>query len=222
MGETVPDLAANAILQAYLKVLEMEGNDHLVAAYAACLRQGSGEESYARFLRCKLTITRGLTQTEGIAMDPNATKESRREALMRARQHNLDVASIAKETVRMVLEQAFLVSQPYLLDSAGAELFQDIPALSRNQPDVASLVTGLNERDVYLIRAVEWLTFLTETADEALIKSNAVARYFLGELPISFACTKLIFSTGSSGRSSEPFQDITDKCAPCVRAGRCR
>jgi hypothetical protein len=53
MGESVPDLAANAILQAYLKVLEMEGNDHLVAAYAACLRQGSGEESYARFLRCK-------------------------------------------------------------------------------------------------------------------------------------------------------------------------
>jgi hypothetical protein len=29
---------------------------------------------------------------------------------MRARQHNLDVGVIAKETVRMVLEQAFLVS----------------------------------------------------------------------------------------------------------------
>lgn len=54
IGESVPDLAANAILQAYLKVLEMEGSDHLVAAYAACLRQGSGEESYARFLRCEL------------------------------------------------------------------------------------------------------------------------------------------------------------------------
>jgi nuclear pore complex protein Nup107 len=53
IGESVPDLAANSILQAYLKVLEMEGSDHLVAAYAACLRQGSGEESYARFLRCK-------------------------------------------------------------------------------------------------------------------------------------------------------------------------
>jgi hypothetical protein len=54
IGESVPDLAANSILQAYLKVLEMEGSDHLVAAYAACLRQGSGEESYARFLRCEL------------------------------------------------------------------------------------------------------------------------------------------------------------------------
>ena len=57
---------------------------------------------------------------------------------------------------------------------------QDVPALSRIQPDVASLATGLDERDVYLIRSVEWLTFLVETADEALIKSNAVGRYLLG------------------------------------------
>ena len=60
----MPDLAANSILQAYLKVLEMEGNDHLVAAYAACLRQGSGEESYARFLRCKLDGPRNGNETD--------------------------------------------------------------------------------------------------------------------------------------------------------------
>jgi len=61
---------------------------------------------------------------------------------------------------------------------------KDIPSLSRHQPDVASLATGLDERDVFLIRSVEWLTFLPETADEALIKSNAVARYFLGEFRV--------------------------------------
>ena len=68
IGEPVPDLAANAILQAYLKVLEMEGSDHLVAAYAACLRQGSGEESYARFLRCK-PILAASTNEELISSD---------------------------------------------------------------------------------------------------------------------------------------------------------
>jgi nuclear pore complex protein Nup107 len=57
--------------------------------------------------------------------------------------------------------------------------------LSRHQPDVASLATGLDERDVFLIRSIEWLTFLPETADEALIKSNAVARYFLGGLSVT-------------------------------------
>jgi nuclear pore complex protein Nup107 len=47
-------------------------------------------------------------------MDANATKETRREALLRARQHNLDVAVIAKETVRMILENAFAVSHTFL------------------------------------------------------------------------------------------------------------
>lgn len=102
---------------------------------------------------------------------------------MRARQHNLDVGVIAKETVRMVLEQAFLVSS-YRSFFDGQLISKDIPSLSRHQPDVASLATGLDERDVFLIRSVEWLTFLPETADEALIKSNAVARYFLGQFSV--------------------------------------
>ena len=80
--------------------------------YAACLREGSGEESYARFLR---------------AMDPNSTRDAKVEALHRARQHNLDVAVIAKETVRMILTQAFAVSmtrsRPNALLSPGCRPF---------------------------------------------------------------------------------------------------
>lgn len=69
----MPDQAANSILQAYLKVLEMEGSDHLVAAYAACLRQGSGEESYARFLRCTFNGPQektGLIHSDGPKCHP--------------------------------------------------------------------------------------------------------------------------------------------------------
>jgi nuclear pore complex protein Nup107 len=44
------------------------------------------------------------------AMDANTTREQRAEALNRARSHNLDVATIAKETVRLTLEDAFAVS----------------------------------------------------------------------------------------------------------------
>lgn len=43
-------------------------------------------------------------------MDSNATRETRFAALQRAKQHNLDVAVIATETVRMILEDAFAVS----------------------------------------------------------------------------------------------------------------
>ncbi|KAK4685830.1 hypothetical protein P7C73_g4306, partial [Tremellales sp. Uapishka_1] len=149
LSQPVPDLASNTIIQAYLKVLEAEGNDGLVAMYAGCLREGNGEESYARFLR---------------AMDPNATREARMTALNRAQQYNLDIAVIAKETVRMVLAEAFS---------------QTIPALSASQPDITGYRTGLSERDVYLIRSIEWLTMIPETIGEALRKSNDVARYFL-------------------------------------------
>jgi hypothetical protein len=44
------------------------------------------------------------------AMDHSATKAARTEALSRAKTHNLDVAAIARETVRLTLEEAFAVS----------------------------------------------------------------------------------------------------------------
>lgn len=46
---------------------------------------------------------------------------------------------------------------------------------------MSSFATGLTERDVHLIRTIEWLTFTPETNEDALTESNAVARYFLGE-----------------------------------------
>ncbi|EIW72067.1 hypothetical protein TREMEDRAFT_66694 [Tremella mesenterica DSM 1558] len=148
LGQKVPDVAANIILEAYLQILERDGNSQLVAMYAACLREGSGEESYARFLR---------------SMDPNTTKEERMRALSRAKQHDLDVAIIARETVRMIIEEAFAT----------------IPPLTVELPDITSIVSGLSERDVYLIRSIEWLTMVPETFTDALVKSNDLARYFL-------------------------------------------
>lgn len=58
LSVSVPTNAANAIIEAYVRVLEAEGRDELVAMYAACLREGSGEESYARFLRGELIAGR--------------------------------------------------------------------------------------------------------------------------------------------------------------------
>lgn len=129
LNQPVPDTPANAILQAYLQILEREGNDHLVAMYAACLREGSGEDSYARFLYCKLSFVYLPVEHEQVAyplaMDPAATKEARVEALSRAKTHNLDVAAIALETVRLTLEEAFAVSSGFLI-------------LDRNKADTAS------------------------------------------------------------------------------------
>lgn len=43
------------------------------------------------------------------AMDPSAGRDSRSEALLRAKKHNLDVALIARETVRLCLEEVVAV-----------------------------------------------------------------------------------------------------------------
>jgi nuclear pore complex protein Nup107 len=58
LGRTVPEEQSNDILKAYLYVLEQEGNDSLVAMYAACLREGSGEASYARFLKGEWRVSK--------------------------------------------------------------------------------------------------------------------------------------------------------------------
>ncbi|ODN81544.1 hypothetical protein L202_01963 [Cryptococcus amylolentus CBS 6039] len=150
LNQPVPPSAANIIIQAYLSVLEKEGNDKLVAMYAACLREGSGEESYARFLW---------------SMDPSASKEARSEALLRAQKHSLDTALIARETVRLSLEEAI----PTSLSTAFVE------------PDILPLSVGLTERDVGLIRSIEWLTFIGETGEDVVVRGNQLVRFFLSQ-----------------------------------------
>lgn len=148
LSEPVPESAANAIIEAYLLVLERDGLDSLVAPYAACLREGNGEESYARFLR---------------SMDPSATREAKKAALLRAKDYGLDVGIIATETVRMVLHAAF----------------EAAPSLTPGQPDITNVRVQVSQGDWSLIRALEWLTMVPETLPEALGRANDVARYFL-------------------------------------------
>lgn len=52
--------------------------------------------------------------TVNTAMDPSASRDSRSEALLRAKKHNLDVALIARETVRLCLEEVIAV-RSYIL-----------------------------------------------------------------------------------------------------------
>lgn len=126
------------------------------------------------------------------------------EALSRAKQHKLNVAVIAKEVVRLILEEAFAVSPTSVRVSSLAYNAQTIPSLSSDQPDVANFVTGLSERDVYLIRSIEWLTMMPETMDEALVKSNDVARYFLGGRVLSSVRTSLTCWTQRLGKRVQP------------------
>lgn len=111
---------ANTIIEAYLTILREAGHDSLVAMYAACLRAGSGETSYARFLLSESNMSaragRSLGQpsvlwrkADTVEMDPEATREQRGEALGRAKAHHLDVSIIAREIVESTIKTAFAV-----------------------------------------------------------------------------------------------------------------
>lgn len=53
LQQPLPDVACNEILSAYVQVLEMAGEDALVAMYASSLEPQSATVSYAAFLKCK-------------------------------------------------------------------------------------------------------------------------------------------------------------------------
>lgn len=50
-GQEIDVDVANAVIQAYIDVLQSGQMDQLVAVYAAELREGTAEDSYAAFLR---------------------------------------------------------------------------------------------------------------------------------------------------------------------------
>jgi nuclear pore complex protein Nup107 len=61
----VDSTAANDILQAYIVILQTEGNEQLVAQYAAEMESGSAEYSYAAFLRGMLVSLGGTAVWRG-------------------------------------------------------------------------------------------------------------------------------------------------------------
>lgn len=99
---------------------------------------------------------------------------------------------------------------------------QSIPALSKRQPDVASLATGLSERDVYLIRSIEWLTMNPETMPDALVCANAVARYFLGMpnflLLTSSGVDGLLAALGQAGAAQNLLKTVPHNLALASRS----
>lgn len=122
----------------------------MIAFYASHLDDSSAIESYARFL-----------QTFG----PETDLASRQAALLKAREHGLDLKKIACRTVELVL----------------SSIWEDLPEMSTGSAFDA--YAGLSARELALIRSLEWLIFDRSTYPEALTQANALIRYFLCMYP---------------------------------------
>ncbi|KIJ62485.1 hypothetical protein HYDPIDRAFT_94356 [Hydnomerulius pinastri MD-312] len=88
---SVPPLATQVILEAYLQVLEAAGQRELIAMYAGALGDNAVER-YAMFLT---------------SLDLSADIKERKMALTRAREHGLDVDRVAVVTAERTIEKAF-------------------------------------------------------------------------------------------------------------------
>ncbi|KAI5475321.1 nuclear pore complex protein Nup107 [Pseudohyphozyma bogoriensis] len=146
LKQPLPDYAANRILEAYVHVLEANDQDEdLIAFYASNLDSSSAIESYARFL---------------LTFGPDSDRASRQAALLKAREHGLELAKIACRTVELIL----------------ADIREELPVEEPSAFDAYARVDG---RQLELIRSLEWLTFDHSTYPEALTQANALTRFFL-------------------------------------------
>ena len=94
----VPPLATQVILEAYLQVLEAAGQRKLIAMYAGALGDNAVDR-YAMFLT-SLELTADATE--------------RKEALVRARDHGLDMQRVATVTAERTIEKVMKVSILFL------------------------------------------------------------------------------------------------------------
>ncbi|KAH7921000.1 nuclear pore protein 84/107 [Leucogyrophana mollusca] len=93
---SVPPLATQVILEAYLQVLESAGQRDLIAMYAGALGDNAVER-YAMFLT---------------SLELSADVDERRLALTRARDHGLDTHRVAVVTAERTIERAFELVPP--------------------------------------------------------------------------------------------------------------
>lgn len=177
----LPASSCNSILRHYVEVLEHVAQSRgapgaaaseegeLVAMYASSLERESAEESYAHYLK-------GLNETASIA--------EKRSALLKAQQHEVDVAAVARSVVQVI----FAESYPLLQQQSAA-----ISASSAN----GALKSGLDnlvsptQTESRLISSIEWLTFLADTRSDAVFQSNALMRALLSRGRIHAARTLL-------------------------------
>lgn len=155
------DVVCNSILKTYVDILETAGEDELVALYASSLETESATESYAHYLK---------------TMDINETLETKQGALLRAQEHDLDVAAVAITAVSMIFDEVF----PSLM-----------PTLTIPKTPLAELSTDLTPSEERLIRAIEWLYIHDSTHVDAIAHVNTLMRLFLNNGRLNAARTLL-------------------------------
>ncbi|KAL0562733.1 Nucleoporin nup84, partial [Marasmius crinis-equi] len=143
----VPPNASSIILEAYLQVLEAAGQRDLIAIYAGALGENAIQR-YALFL---------------VSLELSTDVNERRLALTRAKEHGLDMDSVAAATAEMTINKAM----------------EMLPILKGPLPSIITVQPPPSDAELFLLRSIEWIVFSEATYDKALEQANHILRYFL-------------------------------------------
>lgn len=166
----LPNDAASAIIEGYIDVLQAhEKSPSLIAFYCTELDVAHAIDVYSRYLQARFT-----SDSLNGPSDEHTDRTRRHAALQAANSNGLDMASIAKRVTEITVESISME----LPDFSAAKASFGLDAL------VSS--SQASEKEVDLIRSVDWLTFDPSTYQEALCHANALIRYFLSKLTRSY------------------------------------
>lgn len=156
----LPEDASSAILEAYIRVLQSHSEPaEIIAFYSASLEEAAAIEAYSRYL---CTEYSALSSPQNAKPAPERSERQR--ALLLSQENGLDLASVARRVVELTL----------------ADLLLDLPDFDANNASFGLVEPrGSTDKEIELIRSVEWLTFDQTTYADALVQANALMRFFL-------------------------------------------
>ncbi|KAJ3503194.1 hypothetical protein NLJ89_g8543 [Agrocybe chaxingu] len=127
-----------------------------------------------------------------LALSPNY--DERRLALTRASEHGLDVERVAVAAAERTIEKAFL---------ALGQLQDPLPSIIALQPPA-------DESETFLLRSIEWTTFMESTYNVALEQATVILRYFLGAGRVHNAQSLLALLPNELATIAEPEEIATE------------
>ncbi|KAM0786333.1 hypothetical protein ACM66B_001806 [Microbotryomycetes sp. NB124-2] len=151
------------VLRLMKQPLPEYATNRILEAYVQVLEASEQDEGLIAFYASNLDQSSAIESYARflLTFGPDSDKQSRKVALLQAHEHGLDLAKIACRTVELIL----------------SDLQEDLPDLDAFGPLDAH--ARVDERQLELIRSLEWLTFDSSTYADALQQANALARHFL-------------------------------------------
>ncbi|KAF5346850.1 hypothetical protein D9756_010620 [Leucocoprinus leucothites] len=129
-----------------------------------------------------------------VSLALSADVSERRLALTRAKDHGLDMERVAITTAERTIEKAFEV----------------LPALKGPLPSLIALPPAETEGELFLLRSIEWTTFLDSTYDTALEQVNLTPRIITASGRIQLAQRLLEMAPPDLASISEPEDRATE------------